>query len=100
MVARTGAGPGEGVPGTAAGYFDGTTMDADGHLWIAHWGGGCVSQWEVRGGQPARRLRSIGIPGAQQITSLVRACVCACMIFVCSDTYAGAYSKLHCGCCA
>jgi D-xylonolactonase len=66
VVARAG-GDGQG------GFFDGTVFDADGHLWIAHWGGGCVSQWEVSGGgQPARRIRCIEIPGAQQITSLVR----------------------------
>ena len=55
------------------GAFDGTTMDSDGNLWIAHWGGGRVSQWEVRGAEPAKMLREIEIPGATQITSLVRA---------------------------
>lgn len=49
--------PGWGAP-------DGMTTDADGHLWIAHWGGGRVSRFD-----PAGRLdRSIALP-ATNITS-------------------------------
>jgi sugar lactone lactonase YvrE len=49
--------PGWGAP-------DGMTCDADGGLWIAHWGGGCVSRFDPAGA----RERSIALP-ASQITS-------------------------------
>lgn len=44
---------------------DGMTVDADGGLWIAHWGGGCVSRFTADGA----RERSIALP-ASQITNL------------------------------
>lgn len=43
---------------------DGMTVDADGHLWIAHWGAGCVSRFTPEG----KRERWISLP-ASQITS-------------------------------
>lgn len=43
---------------------DGMTCDADGGLWIAHWGGGCVSRFDPDGA----RERWIRLP-ASQITS-------------------------------
>lgn len=45
---------------------DGMTTDAEGGLWIAHWGGGRVSRFD----QSGRLVRSIGLP-ASQITSCV-----------------------------
>lgn len=35
--------PGLGLP-------DGMTVDRDGLLWVAHWGAGCVCQWDPRSG--------------------------------------------------
>jgi D-xylonolactonase len=40
---------GEGLP-------DGMTTDADGHLWIAHWAGGCVTQRDAATGRVLRRI--------------------------------------------
>ncbi len=40
------------------GYPDGMSMDADGCLWVAHWAGGRISQFDARG----TRLRSIELP--------------------------------------
>lgn len=44
---------------------DGMTVDADGHLWIAHWGGGCVSRFTPDG----QRERVVALP-ASQITNV------------------------------
>lgn len=44
---------------------DGMTLDADGHLWVAHWGTGQVSRFDSDG----VRERSIALP-ASQITSM------------------------------
>jgi xylono-1,5-lactonase len=44
---------------------DGMTMDRDGNVWIAFWGGGCVCQFDPQGQQ----LRQIDLP-AKQITSM------------------------------
>lgn len=41
---------------------DGSTLDADGRLWIAHWDGGLVSQWDPGTG---RCLRAIRVPAAR-----------------------------------
>ena len=38
---------------------DGMCCDSDGMLWIAEWGGSCVSQWNPKNGQ---RLRQIKLP--------------------------------------
>lgn len=46
------------------GLPDGMTVDADGHLWVAHWGAGCISRFTPEGA----RERSIVLP-ASQITS-------------------------------
>jgi xylono-1,5-lactonase len=48
------------------GYPDGMATDAEGGLWIAHWGGGRVSRFRPDGGLD----RSISIPAAN-ITSVV-----------------------------
>lgn len=49
-----------------AGYPDGMTIDEEGMLWIAHWGGGCISRWNPATGQ---QLEEIVIPA-----SLVTSC--------------------------
>lgn len=46
------------------GVPDGMTTDRDGCLWIAHWGGGCLSRFDPDG----RRMQSIALP-ASNITS-------------------------------
>jgi sugar lactone lactonase YvrE len=48
------------------GYPDGMTMDAEGMLWIAHWGGWQITRWNPHTGE---QLTSIHLP-ASQITSL------------------------------
>lgn len=44
---------------------DGMTIDADGNVWLAFWGGGCIRQFTPDG----RLLRKIELP-ASQITSM------------------------------
>lgn len=48
----------------AAGRPDGMTVDADGGLWIAMWGGECVMHY----GPAGRLIDKLIIPGAQNIT--------------------------------
>lgn len=43
------------------GYPDGMCADSEGHLWIAHWGGGCVTRWDPQAG---RMLDRIELPAA------------------------------------
>lgn len=43
----------------ADGLPDGCAMDAEGHLWVAHWGGAKVTRWDVRAG---RLLRTVTLP--------------------------------------
>ncbi|WP_207910184.1 SMP-30/gluconolactonase/LRE family protein [Anseongella ginsenosidimutans] len=45
--------PGMGAP-------DGMTIDEDGKLWIAHWGGSCVARWDPLTGE---LLQKISVPG-------------------------------------
>lgn len=45
-----------------SGRPDGSTLDADGRLWIAHWDGGRVSQWDPATG---KCLRIIRVPAAR-----------------------------------
>lgn len=49
----------------AEGTPDGMTMDANGNVWIAFWGGACVRQFDQNGSQ----LQQIDLP-ALQITSM------------------------------
>ncbi|MEI8314093.1 MAG: SMP-30/gluconolactonase/LRE family protein [Verrucomicrobiota bacterium] len=44
---------------------DGSTLDADGMLWVAHWGGGRVTRWNP---QTGKLLATVNVP-AQQVTS-------------------------------
>ena len=50
---------------TEEGYPDGMTTDADGNLWLAHWGGSRVTQRDVQG----RVIRTVPLP-VPQVTSL------------------------------
>jgi sugar lactone lactonase YvrE len=43
------------------GGIDGAVVDADGLIWNARWGGGCIDVYEPRG----RRLRSLRVPARQ-----------------------------------
>lgn len=47
------------------GYPDGMTVDAEGHIWVAHWGGGRVSRFTPEG----RLDRAIALP-ARQVTNI------------------------------
>ena len=47
-------------------YPDGMSIDANGHLWVAMWGGGCVLHCDPVSG---RILGRIDVPGARNITS-------------------------------
>lgn len=49
----------------ADGYPDGMTVDADGHIWVAHWGGGRISRFTPDG----RLDRAIALP-ARQVTNI------------------------------
>ncbi|MCJ2187198.1 SMP-30/gluconolactonase/LRE family protein [Novosphingobium beihaiensis] len=51
--------------GESDGHPDGMTVDSEGFLWVAHWGGGCISRFAPDG----RRDRSISLP-AQRITNV------------------------------
>lgn len=44
---------------------DGSTLDADGMLWVAHWGGSCVTRWNPLAG---KLLTKINLP-VSQVTS-------------------------------
>ena len=50
---------------TELGYPDGMTIDSEGMLWIAHWGGAMVSRWNPHNG---KLLETINIP-AKNVTS-------------------------------
>ena len=41
---------------------DGSTLDAEGMLWVAHWGGACVTRWNPTSGD---LLQTIEIPALQ-----------------------------------
>lgn len=51
--------------GPLSGKPDGMTIDSRGYLWVAHWGGGCISKWDPGKGE---RIRTIKIP-AKNVTS-------------------------------
>jgi sugar lactone lactonase YvrE len=46
---------------TGIGGLDGAVVDADGLIWNARWGGGCVDVYDANG----RRLRSLRVPARQ-----------------------------------
>ena len=81
------------------GYPDGMCTDADGGVWIAHWGGGRVSRFSPDG----RLDRSIALPAAQ-ITScafagpaLDRMFVTSAAVGVENDALAGALFEVESG---
>lgn len=39
------------------GHPDGMTIDSEGMLWVAHWGGGCVSRWNPDNGEQIGVIR-------------------------------------------
>lgn len=45
---------------------DGSTIDADGKIWIAMWGGACVTRWDPENG---KMLQKIDVP-AKNVTSV------------------------------
>lgn len=48
------------------GMPDGMTIDQNDHLWIAHWGGACITKWNPRTGEC---LQKISVP-VSNVTSL------------------------------
>ncbi|WP_033923246.1 SMP-30/gluconolactonase/LRE family protein, partial [Sphingomonas sp. 37zxx] len=84
----------------AWGKPDGMTFDADGGLWVAHWGGSRISRFD-----PAGKIeRSIALP-ASQITSMTFAGASLDRMFVTSaakgvsEPNAGALFEVDPGCC-
>lgn len=78
---------------------DGMTFDADGHLWVACWGGACVARFDPAG----RRERIIDLP-ASQITNVAFAGDVLDRMFVtsaaegCTEEHAGALFEVDPGC--
>ncbi|RLT39158.1 MAG: SMP-30/gluconolactonase/LRE family protein [Chloroflexi bacterium] len=57
---------------------DGMAIDADGNLWVAHFGGGCVRCWNPHTGQlidqidlPAKQITSCAFGGAELDTLFI-----------------------------
>jgi len=48
------------------GFPDGMTIDADGNIWVAHWGGSRITQWDPHSG---KLLRTVKMPTAK-VTSV------------------------------
>ena len=74
LDAETGLPSGDPVPFVhhrGVGGIDGAVVDADGLIWNARWGGGCVDVYDTSG----RRLRSLRVPARQS----------SCPAFVGSD---------------
>lgn len=64
LDAATGLPSGDPVPfirHQGIGGLDGAVVDADGNIWNARWGGGCVDAYDPHG----RRLRSLRVPARQ-----------------------------------
>ncbi|CAN5247492.1 CBU_1789 family Dot/Icm type IV secretion system effector [soil metagenome] len=81
------------------GHPDGMTVDAQNHLWVAHWGGGRISRFTPDG----MLDRSIALP-ARQITNIVFAGAALDRMFVTSaatglppSDYDGALYEVECG---
>ena len=61
----------------AEGTPDGMTLDAEGHVWIAFWGGACIRQFTIAGEclqtipMPALQITSIAFGGEDMRTMLV-----------------------------
>ncbi|MET0238343.1 MAG: SMP-30/gluconolactonase/LRE family protein [Sphingobium sp.] len=81
------------------GFPDGMTVDAQGHLWVAHWGGSRISRFTPEGTLD----RSITLP-AKQITNICFAGAALDRMFVTSaatglsdSAYDGALYEIDCG---
>ena len=64
LDAATGLPAGDAVPlirHQGVGGIDGAVVDADGLIWNARWGGGCVDVYDANG----KRLRSLRVPARQ-----------------------------------
>ncbi|WP_145203071.1 SMP-30/gluconolactonase/LRE family protein [Sphingobium sp. B2] len=83
----------------ADGYPDGMTVDADGHIWVAHWGGGRISRFTPDG----RLDRAIALP-ARQVTNICfagpdlnRMFVSSAAIGLHATPYDGGLFEVDCG---
>jgi D-xylonolactonase len=83
----------------ADGYPDGMTVDADGHIWVAHWGGGRISRFTPDGALD----RSIALP-ARQVTNITfagpdldRMFVSSAAIDLDATLYDGGFFEVDCG---
>ena len=84
----------------ADGYPDGMTVDAEGHIWVAHWGGSRVSRFTP----DARLDRAIALP-ARQVTNICFAGPDLDRMFVSSATvglddpseHDGGFFEVDCG---
>jgi sugar lactone lactonase YvrE len=81
------------------GYPDGMTVDAEGHLWVAHWGGSRISRFTREGALD----RSIALP-AKQVTNICftgadldRMFVTSAAIGLSASIYDGALYEVDCG---
>lgn len=85
----------------AWGYPDGLTMDAEGGLWVAHWGGGRVSRFDTTGGLercielPASQITSCAFAGPQ----LDRLFVTSARLDQDNEPLAGALFEVEAGVC-
>ena len=83
----------------ADGYPDGMTVDADGHIWVAHWGGGRVSRFTPDGvldrtiALPARQVTNICFAGPD----LDRMFVSSAAIGLDATPYDGGLFEVDCG---
>ena len=81
------------------GYPDGMTVDAQGHLWVAHWGGGRISRFTPDGQLdraiplPARQVTNIAFGGAD----LDRMFVSSAAIGLPESEYDGALFEVEAG---
>lgn len=83
----------------ADGYPDGMTVDVDGHIWVAHWGGGRISRFTPDG----RLDRAIALP-ARQVTNICfagpdldRMFVSSAAIGLDATPYDGGLFEVDCG---
>ncbi|WP_420144490.1 SMP-30/gluconolactonase/LRE family protein [Sphingobium sp.] len=100
---RTETGAGEREPfirfGAEDGYPDGMTVDAEGHIWVAHWGGSRISRFTPEG----KLDRAIALP-ARQVTNITFAGPNLDRMFVSSATvgledateYDGGFFEVDC----
>jgi len=85
--------------GEEDGYPDGMTVDAEGHLWVAHWGGARISRFTPEG----KLDRAIQLP-AKQVTNICfggadldRMFVSSAAISLPASDYDGAFFEVDAG---